>query len=215
MKTLLAALAILLSSHLAAQDDQFKIKGFYAGMPLEEFQAVAESHGALMTNEDRNYHSAYFMHCEETLVESKRQTSPHQNSEGDKARKPTDFWFCNKYASKPSRITLGGFDVYYVTLDPPNKPEAGDFTRTLSFKLPLANKEKVFKRLSKRFGEPTWEFSDANSAVWRLGMNGDFEYDIRMDSYGGVWVAVDLWKGNPSAEERYKQAKELEAENDF
>ena len=47
MKTLLAAIAILLSANLAAQDDQFKIKGFYADMPRGEFQAVAESHGAL------------------------------------------------------------------------------------------------------------------------------------------------------------------------
>ena len=39
MKTLLAAIAILLSANLAAQDDQFKIKGFAAALYLRCFNA--------------------------------------------------------------------------------------------------------------------------------------------------------------------------------
>ena len=61
MKTLLAAIAILLSANLAAQDDQFKIKGFYAGMPLEEFEAVAESHGGLLKEELWGFQYFYFL----------------------------------------------------------------------------------------------------------------------------------------------------------
>ena len=227
MKILLAAIAILLSANLAAQDDQFKIKGFYAGMPLEEFEAVAESHGALMTNEAYSLHHAYFMNCKETYKESRR-TSPHLNNEGDEVREPADLWSCHRYENKPSRMTLGGIEVYYVYLAP-YEPEAGDFDGHMTFKLPNAHKEKLFERLSKRFGEPiSVDRKDEiiDEALWLLGKFGDVEYGLRMwarnEYRDGKYIytedgiaSVQLTKRNRTAAEQYKQAKELEAQNDF
>lgn len=217
MKTLLATIAILLSANLAAQDDQFKIKGFYAGMPLEEFEAVAESHGALFEVEGDGHPFFYFLKCVETMKEHNDRASERQ----EEPRSPTDLRLCKRYSSEPSNLTLAGFEVYSV-----RRYDASLFESTVNFVLPAVNEDKLLERLSKRYGEPdtldkTSEYLD--HARWLLDKLGDNEYWLHMSYYKkGVFVesetvrgSVTLEKTNPTAAEQYKQAKELEAQNDF
>ena len=234
MKSLFAVLLLLLSSNLVAQDDKsddrFKIKGFYAHMPMDEMRDVAASHGALLLKEeDDGWLRSYYLDCEETEKEHRTRTSGIQDEQDAEARQPSDWSFCWRYSLRKSNLTLGGFSVYSVTLETNYGPP--DFHVKLSFKLPPTNVTKLFERLSNRFGKPdavSRILENEVEALWSLGKAGDVEYGLEMKTHNDPWagygylvntgtaeVYVNLIKRNPTAAEQYKEAREKEANEDF
>ena len=119
------------------------------------------------------------------------------------------------YSDKASNLTVAGFEVDSTSWRPYEAPK---FYGRVTIGLEFVTKDALFERLTKRFGEPSdnaWNKSD--TASWTLSKVGGIEYGLSVKHYDGMGGSafIKLYKKNPAAAERYKQAKEQEAENDF
>ena len=160
MKTLLATIAILLSANLAAQDNQFKIKGFYADMPRGEFQAVAESHGALFGRSKSNQDFVVFQDCDTPFgfVFEDWTWDGDWNAVAHNGGSTHPMWldFCGVGQGRSS-LTIAGFDVYSITRwgQPGGAPltagYCGDDSILFSFGIGVDG-DKLLERLIKHYG---------------------------------------------------------------
>ena len=219
MKTLIASLGIFLSTSLAAQDGTPKFMDFYAGMPLEEFEAVSEAQGAVYLDEGRGTgvdrsNNAFFAQCEET-----QQDAVDVSAEEPQTPQTLGDWYrCTKFGPGDSRLTVAGFPVYRAALWP---YEAPYFNATLLFTLYRADLEHLLVRLSQRFGEPDHvrrEEDVLKYAQWQLNAEGDFNtiVDIsEVTTERGPIVMLGTAKNNPTARQQWRETKEPSAGDSF
>jgi len=219
MKALIASLGIFLSASLAAQNAAPKFMDFYAGMPLEEFQAASELHGAVYLDQGRSTgvdrsNNAFFVQCEETQQDVANVTA----EEPQTPQNQEDWYSCAKFGPGDSSLTVAGFPVYRASLWP---YEAPLFNATLLFTLYRADLEHLLVRLSQRFGEPDHvrrEEDVLKYAQWQLNADGDFNtiVDIsKVTTERGPIVILGTAKNNPTARQQWRETRELSAGDGF
>lgn len=149
MRSLLALTLLLTCTGLSAEDFPFEMKGFYPSMPEAEFDALAESYGAIGSYKGDSdsmfspgkYH--FFSECVVTMAEYR--------NEGVK-KEGIQKTYC--YKSEMSKFTLGGQPVYSVS----QKHYQTTFRWVLTFALHTENQPKYLQHLkellTKKYGEP-------------------------------------------------------------
>lgn len=177
----------------------FEMKGFYPGMPVAEFDALAESYGAISGSDsvDLKYH--FFSECIVTEAE-------HYASESaTKARLKSEDERC--YRSEMSKFTLGGQPVYSISK---NKGYSHPLYETwIQFALHTGDQDKYVKRLKKllteKYGEP--QKIDEQALMWRI--TSDKYEDSLMLLGGSVGLSrIDLMARNKQKQSELKSGLE-------